>query len=543
MNDLITRTPPAANEPVLSYSPGSPERVALEAELARLAGERFDIPLVIGGRELRTGRTLPLARPDDLGSDLGVWHQAGAAEATLAVETALAVRSEWIALPWEERAAVFLRAAALVSGKYRATLVAATMLGQGKTVHQAEIDAACEVADFLRINPGLMARVYAEQPDSGPLEWNRLSYRPLEGFVYAVSPFNFTAIAANLATAPAMMGNVVVWKPASSSILSNWYLMKILVEAGLPPGVVNFVPGRAAEVTGAVVARPEFAGLHFTGSTAVFNSLWKNVAANLESYRAYPRLVGETGGKGFVFVDPSADPEVALVAALRGAFEYQGQKCSAASRLYLPASLAPAFLGRLSSEIGELAMGRVDDFSNFLSAVIDEAAFDRLSGHLERARKDPGLRVLAGGKGARAQGWYVEPSLLLSEEPRSTTMVEELFGPVLSTFVYDEKDMEGALRLVDTTSPYGLTGAVIATDRRAIVRDLDALRFSAGNLYVNDKPTGAVVGRQAFGGMRGSGTNDKAGSLLNLLRWTNAGAVKENLAPPLDWHYPHQRRP
>ena len=539
MNDALLRVPPAENEPALSYAPGSPERARLKTELDRMLGETFDIPLVIGGKEIRTGDTAPLGLPDDLSTKLGLYHRAGKAEASLAVEAALAAKAEWAALPWEERAAVFRRAASLIAGERRALLVAATMLGQGKTVQQAEIDAACETIDFLRINPRFMERIYGEQPESGQDEWNRLSYRPLEGFVYAVTPFNFTAIAANLTTAPAMMGNTVVWKPASTSVLSNWVFLKILEEAGLPPGVINFLPGGGGAISSVALSRPELAGIHFTGSTAVFNSLWKQVAASLSSYRAYPRLVGETGGKDFIFMDPSAHLESTLVAALRGAFEYQGQKCSAASRLYLPSSLAPGFLDSLAAAVDSLPMGRVRDFRNFLSAVIDEASFDSLSASLEAARGSPSVKLLAGGGCDKSEGFFIRPSLLLEEDPRGATMETELFGPVLSAYVYDEKRMDEAYALVDSTSPYALTGSIMATDRRAIVRGLAALRNSAGNLYVNDKPTGAVVGRQPFGGMRGSGTNDKAGSWLNLTRWTSAGAVKENFAPPVEWRYPH----
>jgi 1-pyrroline-5-carboxylate dehydrogenase len=538
MNDALIRVPPADNEPALSYAPGSPERAEIKAELDRLLGLSFDIPLIIAGREVRSGRTAPLGLPESRLASLGVYHRAGEAEASAAIEAALAAKAEWAALPWEERAAVFRGAAALAAGRRRSLLVAATMLGQGKTLQQAEID-ICELIDFLRINPTFMQSIYAEQPASGRDEWNRLSYRPLEGFVYAVTPFNFTAIAANLVTAPAMMGNTVVWKPASSSILSNWLFMRLLEEAGLPPGVINFLPGEGRTVSGIALARPEFAGLHFTGSTAVFNGLWREAAAHLASYRAYPRLVGETGGKDFIFVDPSADMESSVVAALRGAYEYQGQKCSAASRIYLPSSLAGAFLDRLREEIAQIRMGGVGDFRNFMSAVIDEASFDGLCGFLDRARSSSAIRVLAGGGGDKSRGFFVEPSLLLSSEPRHEAMEAELFGPVLCAYVYDETRVEAALRLVDTTSPYALTGSIMARDRRAIARALEALRGAAGNLYVNDKPTGAVVGRQPFGGMRASGTNDKAGSFLNLLRWTSAGAVKENFAPPLAWRYGH----
>jgi len=542
MNDAILRAPPAENEPVLSYAPGSPERARVKSEIAKILRESFDIPCIIGGREVRTGVTSPIVRPDDLSRPLGRFHLAGEAEATAAVEAALAAKAEWEDMPWEERAAVFRRAAALIAGKYRPAIVASTMLCQSKTVHQSEIDAACEVVDFLRINPRFMEYLYAEQPKSGEDEWNSVQYRPLEGFVYAVTPFNFTSIAANLASAPAMMGNVVVWKPASTSILSNWFLMKVYQEAGLPPGVINFLPGSGSAISKVVLGRPEFAGLHFTGSTAVFNSLWKQIAANLSTYRSYPRVVGETGGKDFILMDPTADLDTALVAALRGAYEYQGQKCSAASRLYVPASLASGFLERLGEEISSIKMGPITDFRNFMGAVIDQTSFDNIMPYLERAcsasSSSCALKLLAGGRGDKTSGYFIQPTLLLAEDPRYETMEKELFGPVLSAYVYDDHDMEAAYRLVDETSPYGLTGSIIANDRGAIVRGLQALRHAAGNLYVNDKPTGAVVGRQPFGGMRASGTNDKAGSLLNLIRWTSAGAIKENLDPPSAWAYP-----
>ena len=542
MNDAILRAPPAENEPVLGYAPGSPERERVKSELQRLLGETFDIPCIIGGREVRTGRRSPIVRPDDRRRPLGMFHMAGEAETTAAVNAALAAKAEWEDMPWEERAAVFRRAAALIAGSYRPLLVASTMLCQSKTVHQAEIDAACEVIDFLRINPRFMEHLYAEQPQSDENEWNRLQYRPLEGFVYAVTPFNFTSIAANLATAPAMMGNVVVWKPASTSILSNYFLMKVYEEAGLPPGVINFLPGGGSAISTVLLGRPEFAGLHFTGSTAVFNSLWKQISDRLSIYRSYPRVVGETGGKDFILMDPSADPDVALVAALRGAYEYQGQKCSAASRLYVPSSLATAFLERLGAEVTSLRMGPVTDFRNFVGAVIDEASFDSILPYLDRAcsasRASCELKLLAGGKGDKTEGYFIQPTLLVAEDPAYETMQKELFGPVLTAYIYDEHDMEAAYRLVDSTSPYALTGSIIARDRQAIVRGLNSLRHAAGNLYVNDKPTGAVVGRQPFGGMRASGTNDKAGSLLNLIRWTSAGAVKENLDPPRSWRYP-----
>jgi 1-pyrroline-5-carboxylate dehydrogenase len=538
MNDAAVRVPRPANEPVLGFAPGSPERAAIKAALERIEGETFDIPLVIGGKEIRTARTAPLGRPDALGRSLGVYHLAGKAEAEAACEAALAAKASWEALPWDERTAVFLRAAELLTGKYRYYIEAATMLGQSKTVYQAEIDVICEAADFFRFNPYFMEKLYGEQPESGRAEWNRVSYRALDGFVYAVTPFNFTSIAANLPSAPAMMGNAVVWKPSSTAVLSNYLVMKIYEEAGLPAGVINFLPGPGSAISEVVLSRPEFAGLHFTGSTAVFKSLWREMGDNLDIYRNYPRIVGETGGKNFIFLDPSADAEAAIAAAVRGAYEYQGQKCSAASRIYVPRSMARDFLDGLSSEVSSIPMGEVTDFRNFLGAVIDEASFDNIAGYLERAKKNPDMSVLAGGGCDKSKGYFIQPTLLLSKDPRSETMVNELFGPVLTAYVYDDGDMEAAYRLVDSSSPYGLTGGIFAKDRLAIARALDALKHSAGNLYVNDKPTGAVVGRQPFGGARASGTNDKAGSMQNLLRWASAGAVKENLAPATAWRYP-----
>jgi 1-pyrroline-5-carboxylate dehydrogenase len=539
MTNAQLSCPPSENEATLGYAPGSPERSMLEAELSRLSTGGFDIPLIIGGREVRTGRTAPIRRPDARGTLLGHFHQAGPAETIAAVESALAAKADWARTPWEERAAVFRRVAELAAGKYRPLLVASTMLGQSKTAQQAEIDAACEAIDYYRINPSFMEEIYSRQPVSLRNEWNRMSYRPLEGFVYAVSPFNFTAIAANLASAPAMMGNVVVWKPSSTSVLSNFFLMKLYAEAGLPPGVINFLPGPGSAISGVVLSRPEFAGLHFTGSTEVFRGLWKAIAANLDSYRTYPRIVGETGGKNYIFVDPSADLDVAAVAALRGAYEYQGQKCSAASRLYVPSSIADAFLSRLADEARSLPMGPVTDFRNFLGAVIDEGAFDSIMPYVERAKSAPGAEVLAGGRGDKSEGFFIEPTLIRVRDPQYETMRFELFGPVLSAYAYDDRDMAAAYRLVDSTSPYGLTGAVIAQGRGAITAAFEALANSAGNFYVNDKPTGAVVGRQPFGGARASGTNDKAGSYLNLLRWASPRAVKENLEPPTAWRYPY----
>jgi len=539
MNNALLNTPPADNEPIFSYAPGGADRAALKVELDKLLGGGADIPLVIGGKEVRTGKTAPIIRPDARKTELGRFHLAGEAEAEAAVKAALAAKDDWEKMPWEERAAVFRRVADLASGKYRALLVAATMLNQSKTAHQAEIDAACEAIDYFRINPAFMESIYAEQPRSARSEWNRMSYRPLEGFVYAVSPFNFTAIAANLASAPAMMGNVVLWKPSSTSVLSNYVLMKLYEEAGLPPGVINFLPGPGKVISRVVLSRPELAGLHFTGSTEVFRGLWKGIADNLPAYRGYPRVVGETGGKNFILVDPSADPEVALVAAIRGAYEYQGQKCSAASRLYVPASWGHGFLDKLAEAVRSLPMGPVTDFRNFVGAVIDEASFDTIQAYEKRAAASPEAKVLAGGGCDKSEGFFIEPTLIQALTPRYETMEVELFGPVLTAYVYDDRDMPAAYRLVDSTSPYGLTGAVIARDRGAIERASAALERAAGNFYVNDKPTGAVVGRQPFGGARASGTNDKAGSLLNLTRWVSPRAVKENLEPPTDWRYPY----
>ncbi|MGB4573212.1 MAG: L-glutamate gamma-semialdehyde dehydrogenase [Rectinemataceae bacterium] len=537
MSDGTLSAMKSVNEKPYDYTPGSAERELLEVELRNFLGAELDIPLIIGGKKIRTGKTQVLATPDDRSRSLGRYHKAGAKEAALAVEAALAAKQSWAAMPRGERAAIFRKAAALISGKYRPRIVAATMLGQGKTAYQAEIDAACETADFFRFNPVFAEQIWDMQPDSTATETNRMEYRPLEGFVYAVTPFNFTSIAANLPSAPALMGNTVVWKPASSSILSNWVLMKVYEEAGLPPGVINFLPGSGSEISAVVLARREFAGLHFTGSTRVFKDLWRQIAANIDGYSAYPRIVGETGGKDFIFMDPSADQNIALAAAVRGAFEYQGQKCSAASRLYVPRSVSGDFLPRLADEVRSLPMGKVTDFGAFLSAVIDEAAFDTIEGFIERARRSPTARILAGGGCDKSEGFYIEPTLIEDRDPRGETMVSELFGPVLTVHVYDDGDRCAAYRLVDSTSPYGLTGSVIARDRNAIIAAQEALRNAAGNFYVNDKPTGAVVGRQPFGGMRGSGTNDKAGSFLNLTRWVNALAVKENLDPPSGWRY------
>ncbi|OHD18405.1 MAG: 1-pyrroline-5-carboxylate dehydrogenase [Spirochaetes bacterium GWB1_59_5] len=527
-----------ANEPVRAYAPGSPERAAIDAELRTMASNPVEIPLVIGGKEVRTGRIKEIRAPHDRSLVLGRYHEAGEAEAIAAADAAAIAYRQWSETPFQERAAVFRKAADLISSSWWKTLNASTMLGQSKNVYQAEIDATCETADFYRINPALAERLYAEQPRSGPGERNILDYRPLDGFVYAVTPFNFTAIAANLPSAPALMGNTVVWKPASTSVLSNWHLFRLCQAAGLPDGVINFLPGSARAISKGVLSRPDFAGLHFTGSTAVFNSLWKSIADNLSTYRAYPRLVGETGGKDFIFVHPDADTDAALAACVRGAFEYQGQKCSAASRLYAPRSTFGRFLEKLATEISSLRVGSPTDHGNFVNAVIDEAAFDTIVGYIERARANPSCRIVAGGTYDKTEGFYIAPTLIVSDDPRSEPMAQEIFGPVLTAFAYDDSDMAAAYELVDSTSPYALTGAVFARDRLAIVEATGAFRYAAGNFYINDKPSGAVVGRQPFGGTRGSGTNDKAGSIFNLFRWTSPRTIKENFAPATDWRYP-----
>jgi 1-pyrroline-5-carboxylate dehydrogenase len=532
----IPRVPTPTNDPNFTYAPGTPERAAIKARLAAMAGERIDIPLVIGGREVRTGRTATAVMPHKHAHVLADWHRAGAKEVRQAIRAAAAARRDWANWRWEDRAAVFLRAAELLTTTWRQTLNAATMLGQSKTVFQAEIDSASELVDFWRYNVGFAEELYREQPASSHAVWNQSDYRGLEGFVYAVTPFNFTAIGGNLPTAPALMGCTVVWKPASSAMLSAHYIMQLLQAAGLPPGVINFVPGDAAEVTGAVLDDPDFAGVHFTGSTGVFNSIWQRVGANLGKYRSYPRLVGETGGKDFVVAHASADPQALAVALVRGAFEYQGQKCSAASRAYIPKSLWPVVKGKLIDMIASIKMGDVRDFRNFMGAVIDEKAFVKIAGYIDDAKKK--ATIVAGGGYDQRKGYFIEPTVVQVKRPDYQLMCDEIFGPVLAVYVYNDADWARTLKIVDTTSPYALTGAVFATERKALMQASQALRQSAGNFYINDKPTGAVVGQQPFGGGRASGTNDKAGSKMNLLRWVSARSVKETFSPPLDFRYP-----
>jgi 1-pyrroline-5-carboxylate dehydrogenase len=528
--------PPPQNEPNLTYAPGTPERAQLKCKLSEMSNQRIDIPLVIGGREVRTGNTALAVMPHKHQHVLADWHKAGAKEVQQAIDAALAARREWASWPWEDRAAVFLRAAELLTTTWRQTLNSATMLGQSKTAFQAEIDSASELVDFWRFNVAFAQELFQEQPISTHSTWNQSDYRGLEGFVYAVTPFNFTAIAGNLPGAPALMGCTVVWKPASSAMLSAYYIMKLLEAAGLPPGVINFVPGDAAEVSDAVLAHRDFAGLHFTGSTTVFNSIWQRVGGNLGKYRSYPRIVGETGGKDFVVAHPSANAQEVAVGLVRGAFEYQGQKCSAASRAYLPKSLWPEIKDRMAGMLSEIKVGDVRDFRNFMGAVIDEKAFRKIGDYVDDAKKN--ATIIAGGGVNGEEGWFIEPTIVEAKRPDYRLMCEEIFGPVLSVYVYDDSEWSKILETVDATSPYALTGAVFANDRRAIREASATLRDAAGNFYINDKPTGAVVGHQPFGGARASGTNDKAGSKMNLLRWVSARSVKETFSPPRDYRYP-----
>jgi 1-pyrroline-5-carboxylate dehydrogenase len=530
--------PQPRNEPVLSYAPGSSERLALKSALVQVGAEQPDIPAVVAGREVRSGVTHDVASPHCHQRVLARVHQADRATIGAAIKAAVEAQRDWGHWRFEDRAAVFLKAADLLATTHRQLLNSATMLGQSKTAFQAEIDSACELIDFLRFNVHFAERIYQEQPNSAPGMWNRLDHRPLEGFIYAITPFNFTAIGGNLPTAPALMGNAVVWKPAATATLSNWHFYKLLEQAGLPPGVINFLPGDSIEISQALIADRHLAGIHFTGSTEVFQSIWRSVAGNLERYAAYPRLVGETGGKDFILAHPSADVDALAVAMVRGAYEYQGQKCSAASRAYIPDNLWPEVQERTVAMIQDIRMGDVADFRNFMGAVIDRRAFDRIGSNLERAKRDTGVRVLAGGETDDSVGYFVQPTLLQVDDPQYRLMCEELFGPVLTVHVYPAQRWSEILGVVDRTSPYALTGAVFSQDRAALAEADRTLRYSAGNYYVNDKPTGAVVGQQPFGGGRASGTNDKAGSILNLLRWVSPRTVKETFAPPTDYRYP-----
>lgn len=543
MFDAIAALPTPSNEPVLTYAPGTEERALLKRALAELPKTELEIPLVIDGREVRTGATIEVRAPHRRELLLARAHQGGASEMDRAIEAAARAYPDWSRAPWTSRAAIFLRAAELLATKYRPILNAATMLGQSKTAYQAEIDSACELIDFLRFNVEYARRLHGEQPGSAKGTWNVMEPRPLEGFVLASSPFNFTAIAGNLPTAPALMGNTVVWKPSQLALYSAHFILKILEEAGLPSGVINLVMGDPQALTERAIAHKDFAGLHFTGSTAVFRHLWRKIGENIENYRSYPRIVGETGGKDFIFVHPSADLDAVAAACVRGAFEYQGQKCSAASRLYVPASLAPALKERIVGFIGELRMGDITDFRNFMGAVIDDRAFAKISSYLDLARSDASCSVLAGGEGDDREGYFIPPTFIETKDPQHRLMREEIFGPVLTMWAYPDGDYDRALALCDEASPYALTGAFFANDRAAIAHASFALRNTAGNFYVNDKPTGAVVNQQPFGGGRASGTNDKAGSFYNLVRWTSPRVIKENLAPPLSVSYPFMAEP
>jgi 1-pyrroline-5-carboxylate dehydrogenase len=532
----LRRVPQPVNDPNRSYAPGSTERADLKARLKTMAAEKLDIPLVIGGKEVRTGRTAQAVMPHDHKHVLADYHLAGPEHVQQAIAASAAARREWGSWPWEDRAAVMLRAAELLATTWRSTINAATMLGQSKTVFQAEIDAASEMIDFWRFNAYFAQELYGEQPISGPGVWNQMEYRPLEGFVYAISPFNFTAIGGNLTTAPALMGNTVIWKPASSAVLSGYYTLKLLEEAGMPPGVINFIPGDARDISNQLLDSSELAGVHFTGSTEVFNGMWKKIGENIGRYRSYPRLVGETGGKDFIVVHPSADPVEVAVAIARGGFEYQGQKCSAASRVYVPRSLWNDIRERTTAMMQEIKVGDVTDFRNFMGAVIDQKAFTKISGYLDDAKRN--AKIIAGGTAAGDEGYFIQPTLIETQDPGYRSLCEEIFGPVVTAYVYPDHEWLQTLEIVDRTSPYALTGAVFSRDRVAVRQAMGALRNAAGNFYINDKPTGAVVGQQPFGGGRASGTNDKAGAAVNLLRWTSPRSIKETFVPPTDYRYP-----
>jgi len=535
----IFRVPQPVNEPVLDFAPGTPARAELKARLKEFLGQQVEVPMIIGGKEVRNGKLGDIRCPHDHGQLLGTFHQGDARSVEKAIQAANNARNEWSRMPWDARAIVILKAAELLSGKYRSTLNATTMLNLSKTPHQAEIDAACELIDFWRFNPHFMQIVYGDQPISTPGVLNYMEHRPLDGFVLALTPFNFTSIAGNLPTSPALMGNTVVWKPASSAVLPAYFIMKVLEEAGMPPGVINMVPGPGPVVAPPALDHVDLGGIHFTGSTYVFSTIWLAVGKDIRKYISYPRIVGETGGKDFVFAHASCDIDALVAALVRGAYEYQGQKCSAASRAYIPDSIWPAVKEKLLAEVAAVRMGDITDFKNFMGAVIDGNAFKTITSYIDFAKSDPHHEIIAGGGYDSSKGHFIEPTVVVSEDPRSKMMVEEIFGPVLTMYVYREEEYKQALELCDQTSPYALTGAVFALDRAAIVQATDALRHAAGNFYINDKPTGAVVGQQPFGGTRASGTNDKAGSWLNLERWVTPRTIKETFLPPTDFRYPY----
>jgi 1-pyrroline-5-carboxylate dehydrogenase len=538
MSNAYFKLPVPLNEPILNYAPGSPEKSDLKNKLAELQSKEIEIPLIIGGEEIRSGKTADILVPHNLSKKLGVYHKAGEKEVNMAIKSALEARKTWAEMPWEHRASIFHKAAELLSGPWRSTINAATMLGQSKTAYQAEIDSACELIDFWRFNTHYMTQLMGEQPYSPKGMWNRLEYRPLEGFVFAVTPFNFTSIAGNLPTAPAIVGNVILWKPASSAVYSAYYLMKLWEEAGLPKGAINFIPGSGSQVGDPVMASPDLAGVHFTGSTAVFQGMWKTIGDNIQNSKYYPRIVGETGGKDFIFAHNSADVDALVVAAIRGAFEYQGQKCSAASRMYIPKSIWDEFKKKYTAEVSKIKMGDVEDFTNFMAAVIDKGAYESIKSYIDFANDSKDAEIITGGKCDSSKGYFIEPTTIVTTDPGFKSMKEEIFGPVLTIYVYDDNKFDETLELCDNTSPYALTGAIWSQDRNVLVKMSDKLRNAAGNFYINDKPTAAVVGQQPFGGGRASGTNDKAGSAMNILRWMTVRSIKETFVPPKDWKYP-----
>ncbi|MGB1735660.1 MAG: L-glutamate gamma-semialdehyde dehydrogenase [Schleiferiaceae bacterium] len=538
MSNGIFNVPVAANEPIYDYAPGTPEREALLASYKAQFNAQVDVPMYIGGEEVRTGNTGNLTPPHDHQHVIGTFHKGDASHVEAAIEAALAAKDRWSNMPWEHRASIFLKAAELISGKYRYKINAATMLAQGKNCFQSEIDSVCELADFLRFNVEYMVQIYSEQPESSPGVWNRMEYRPLEGFVFALTPFNFTAIAGNLPSSAALMGNTVVWKPANSQIYSANVVMEIFREAGLPDGVINLVYVSGPVAGDVIFEHKDFAGIHFTGSTGVFQNLWKTIGNNIHKYRSYPRIVGETGGKDFVVAHPSAKSKEVSTALSRGAFEFQGQKCSAASRAYIPQSMWPAVKEELLADLATFKMGTPEDMGNFINAVIDEKAFDKIASYIEYVKEQSDAEIIAGGGYDKSKGYFIEPTVVVTTNPKFRTMVEEIFGPVLTIYVYADADWDSMLDLVDSTSEYALTGSIFSGDRYMAIEATNRLENAAGNFYINDKPTGAVVGQQPFGGARGSGTNDKAGSYLNLLRWVNARTIKETLVPPTDYRYP-----
>ena len=539
MNNAIFSIHRPNNEAALSYTPGSPERVALEDEIKRISTETIEILPIVNGRKLYTGKTGKVVMPHDHSHILATYHMAGEEETRMAIDASLQAKEAWMTLSWVERASIMLKAAELLSKKYRYTIVAATMLGQSKSVQQAEVEAACETIDFLRYNAYFAGEIYQEQPRSAIDQLNRVEYRPLEGFVYTITPFNFTAIASNLNMSVALMGNTTVWKPATTSLLSSWVLMQVFMEAGIPEGVINFLPGQGSTISKVVLEHPDLGGIHFTGSNNTFNSLWRTASVNLEKYRSYPRIVGETGGKDFIVIHSSANPLEAATAIIRGSFEYQGQKCSASSRVYIPKSLWPQIREHIERQAGEIKTGDPADFSNFMNAVIDERSFDGIMRYIDLAKASPECEILHGGTGDKSTGYFIEPTIIITTNPKFVTMQEEIFGPVVTLYVYEDEKYEETLHICNETSPYGLTGSIFSTDRNAMVKACQILRFAAGNFYINDKPTGAMVGLQPFGGARASGTNDKAGGRLNLVRWTSPRTIKETFLPATDFRYPY----